>query len=294
MTITINKRLAQGVALCAAGMLSQTAMALCTDVTRANLQAAVTTAAALGLGGYSLPMWVTMVDESGRVCHVVNSGGVGTAGNANAFSNSTWLGSRVISAQKANTANAFSLDGYAISSANLYTPVQPGQSLFGLQESNPVNASGAYLGTAGSFGSSTDPLLSRRYGGVNVFGGGLALYDATGATKIGAIGVSGDTSCRDHAFAWQIRANLVTSSGTGAQPGGVGITTTNFSTTGVAKTVVDGVVITSALGDEMLINDGVAGTGISNTDTYWASWIHPACPNSLGASLTQANGFIVY
>jgi hypothetical protein len=37
---------------------------------------------------------------------------------------------------KANTANAFSLDGFALSSANLFSAVQPGGSLFGLQESN--------------------------------------------------------------------------------------------------------------------------------------------------------------
>ena len=47
-----------------------------------------------------------------------------------------WLGSRVISAQKANTANAFSLPGLALSTANLYSPTQPGGSLFGLQFSN--------------------------------------------------------------------------------------------------------------------------------------------------------------
>ena len=50
-----------------------------------------------------------------------------------------WPGSRVISAQKANTANAFSLPGLAFSTADLYSAVQPGGSLFGLQASNPVN-----------------------------------------------------------------------------------------------------------------------------------------------------------
>jgi len=39
---------------------------------------------------------------------------------------------RVISAQKANTANAFSLPQLALSTANLYSAVQPGGSLFGL------------------------------------------------------------------------------------------------------------------------------------------------------------------
>jgi hypothetical protein len=39
-----------------------------------------------------------------------------------------------------------------------------------------------------------------------VFGGGLALYKK--GVKVGAIGVSGDTSCTDHATAWKLRALL--------------------------------------------------------------------------------------
>jgi hypothetical protein len=52
-----------------------------------------------------------------------------------------------------------------------------------------------------------DPMVGRRIGGVNVFGGGLALYNAAGKV-IGAIGVSGDTSCADHHIGWRARANL--------------------------------------------------------------------------------------
>lgn len=39
------------------------------------------------------------------------------------------------------------------------------------------------------------------------FGGGLALYNSTGAL-IGAIGVSGDSSCADHNIAWRTRHAL--------------------------------------------------------------------------------------
>jgi len=42
---------------------------------------------------------------------------------------------------------------------------------------------------------------------VNVFGGGLALY-GQGQVVVGAIGVSGDTSCTDHMVAWRTRNNL--------------------------------------------------------------------------------------
>ena len=44
-------------------------------------------------------------------------------------------------------------------------------------------------------------------GGVNVFGGGLALYDSD-HNIVGAIGVSGDTSCADHNIAWRTRHRL--------------------------------------------------------------------------------------
>jgi uncharacterized protein GlcG (DUF336 family) len=118
-----------------------------------------------------------------------------------------WPGSRVISAQKANTANAFSLTGFALSTANLYAAVQPGGSLFGLQESNPVDATIAYDGKIEDFGTIKDPLIGERVGGVNVFGGGLALYNSSGEL-IGALGVSGDTSCADHIIAWKVRDAL--------------------------------------------------------------------------------------
>jgi hypothetical protein len=44
---------------------------------------------------------------------------------------------------------------------------------------------------------------------VNSFGGGLPLYTNTGTRKIiGAVGVSGDSSCADHNIAWRVRNNL--------------------------------------------------------------------------------------
>jgi uncharacterized protein GlcG (DUF336 family) len=154
-------------------------------------------------GGLGFPMWLTLVDGSGIVCAVVNSLD-NSAGNKDATAD-IWLGSRVISAQKANTANAFSTGKLALSTANLYSAVQPGGSLFGLQASNPVDAAVAYAGKASDFGTIRDGLVGERVGGINVFGGGLALYKA--GKKIGAIGVSGDTSCTDHVVAWKVRAS---------------------------------------------------------------------------------------
>jgi len=149
-------------------------------------------------GGLTLNMWATAVNRDGTVCAVVFTGTTWE---------DQWLGSRVISAQKANTANAFSLGGIAISTANLYSMVQPGGSLFGLQHSNPVDPAVAYAGAAANFGKTNDPMVGKRIGGVNVFGGGLALYTSEGK-QIGAIGVSGDTACADHNIAWKMRHAL--------------------------------------------------------------------------------------
>lgn len=149
-------------------------------------------------GGLNLDMWATIVDRSGTVCNVTFTGKSVDA---------QWPGSRVISAQKANTANAFSLPQLSLSTANLYSAVQPGGSLFGLQASNPVDTDVAYEGNASRFGSNRDPMVGERIGGVNVFGGGLALYNEKGEI-IGALGVSGDTSCADHNIAWRLRHDL--------------------------------------------------------------------------------------
>ena len=162
------------------------------------LQAALKAARALPNGGFNLDMWATVVNRDGVVCAVAFTG---------LNRGSQWPGSRVISAQKANTANAFSLPGLVLSTANLYSAVQPGGSLFGLQESNPVNTSVAYRGNPANYGQPNDPMVGGRIGGVNVFGGGLALYNSS-KELIGGIGVSGDSSCADHNIAWRTRNNL--------------------------------------------------------------------------------------
>jgi hypothetical protein len=53
-------------------------------------------------------------------------------------------------------------------------------------------------------------MVGRRIGGVNVFGGGLALYKKIkdAFSVIGGLGVSGDSSCTDHIIAWRIRQEL--------------------------------------------------------------------------------------
>ena len=175
-----------------------------------SLKAALEAATATESSGLNNQMWGTVVDRDGVVCAVAFTG---------VNRGAQWPGSRVISAQKANTANAFSLDsssntggsgqpnGLALSTANLYSAVQPGGSLFGLQESNPVDTQAAYAGPSSNHGAPQDPMVGHKIGGINVFGGGLALY-GPGKKIVGAIGVSGDTSCADHNIAWRVRNNL--------------------------------------------------------------------------------------
>jgi len=179
---------------------------------QAALQTALDAAVnAASNGGLGFNMWGTIVATDGTVCAVAFSG--------SQFSDQ-WLASRVISAQKANTANGLSLgegshmpasshfpNGLALSTANLYSAVQPGGSLCGLQHSNPVDPEVAYAANAVLFGTAHDPLVGTRVGGVNVFGGGLVLL-AKGGIRVGGVGVSGDTSCTDHMVAWHLRHNL--------------------------------------------------------------------------------------
>lgn len=163
-----------------------------------QLQTALESARAQSNGGFNLDMWGTVVNRDGLVCAVAFTG---------TNRGSQWPGSRVISAQKANTANAFSLPSLALSTANLYAAVQPGGTLYGLQHSNPVDTAVAYHGPAANFGQDDDPMVGHRIGGVNVFGGGLGLYNARGVL-LGGIGVSGDTSCADHNISWRTRHAL--------------------------------------------------------------------------------------
>lgn len=170
----------------------------------AQLKNALVKAVADESSGLNLDMWATIVDRDGVVCAVAFSGKDRGA---------QWPGSRVISAQKANTANAFSLDGLALSTANLYSAAQGtsaatplGGSLYGLQFSNPVDTDKAYR-NPNSYGTQWDAMVGNRVGGVNVFGGGLGLYNKS-KKVIGGVGVSGDTSCADHNIGWRVRAYL--------------------------------------------------------------------------------------
>lgn len=163
-------------------------------------------------GGLSFNSWAAIVANDGTVCAIAFSGSAYT---------DQWLASRVVSAQKASTANSLSLGkvsagaasangNFALSTANLYAASQPGGNLYGLALSNPVDTDTAYFmrneqpGIAADFGTDQDPMIGRPIGGVSVLGGGLALYDSKRG-KVGGLGVGGDTSCTDHVVAWRLR-----------------------------------------------------------------------------------------
>jgi uncharacterized protein GlcG (DUF336 family) len=134
-------------------------------------------------GGLFSPnrMWGAVVDRQGVLCNVTRS------------DPDAWPGSRDIAIAKAFTANAFSSHSLALSTANLYGPTQPGGSLYGLNNSNPFNPDFNAQGTGKGFA----------VGGIITFGGGVALY--SNGQVIGGLGVSGDTSCADHAIAYRMR-----------------------------------------------------------------------------------------
>lgn len=144
-----------------------------------------------------------VVNYSSDVYAVVKAS---SASTGNGAAPDPWPGSRAISAQKANTANSFSNVNSSISTAWLFPTVQNNGSLFGLQHSNPVDPRVVYRGDPTLNGTATDPMNGLKPGGVNVFGGGLALFQ--NGKVIGAVGVSGDTSCADHNIAWRTKTAL--------------------------------------------------------------------------------------
>jgi len=124
-------------------------------------------------------MWAAVVNRSGDVTQVVASTSDPTQ---------VWPGSEAIAKSKAYTANAFSLDSLALSTAQLYTFTQPGHSLSSLGQSNLA------LGNLTPRRATT---------GLIFFGGGVPLYKD--GKVIGGLGISGDTASCDHEIAKRVR-----------------------------------------------------------------------------------------
>ena len=230
---------------------------------------------ALTNGGLGNHMWGVIVDQDGKVCAVAFSG-------ANRLEQ--WPASRAIGGQKSNTAQSLSLPAGSggtvdtLSTANLWAATQPGGSLWGLQFSNPVDSAVAYGssnhggGSANNYGQTNDPMVGKFIGGVNVFGGGLALYDAAG-NKVGAVGVSGDTSCADHNVGWRTRDRL-----------GLDFVPSGLSAPGADDNIIYDVVMDAATGH------GVSASGFGHPDCGFGAAalngpIVVACPTGDGATV---------
>jgi uncharacterized protein GlcG (DUF336 family) len=134
-------------------------------------------------------MWGAIVNRNGELC---------TYATSTADPTQVWPGSQAIAKAKAYTANAFSLDSLALSTARLYTFTQPGHSLWSLGQSNLFEPK--FLAPPSGQGGGREQIA----GGLIFFGGGVPLYDGEGKI-IGGLGISGDTSCTDHEIAKRVR-----------------------------------------------------------------------------------------
>src|SRR5260370_11919720 len=160
-----------------------------------NLQAKLATVVNLpdANGGLFKPnrMWSAVVDRQGVLCSVVRS------------DPDAWPGSRSIAIAKASTANDFSTNKTALSTANLYSFTQPANtgvattfpagSLYGLNNSNPFNPEFQAQGSG----------IGKVPGGIITFGGGVALYMR--GQVIGGLGDSRDTASAGHPIAFRMR-----------------------------------------------------------------------------------------
>lgn len=151
-------------------------------------------------GGVYVHKWLVLMDSSGVVCAVVHS----LPADMDVATDLT-LAHRVYAAQKAFTTNSFSHNRGGLSSADLYLPALPSGTL---SSSTDLHTNVDFLaGDINTFGTTNDPLVGKRVGGFNGLGGGLTLYNKN-RKKVGAIGVSGDTSCSAHVVAWKVRELL--------------------------------------------------------------------------------------
>src|SRR5215813_2847095 len=158
---------------------------------RQFLKMAATTQTPIGGLFEGARMWVAVVNRDGELC---------SAAASTDDPSGVWPGSQAIAKAKAYTANAFSLDDFALSTARLYTFTQPGHSLSSLGQSNPFRSD--FLAPPSGQGGG----LNQIAGGLIFFGGGVPLYK--NGKIIGGLGISGDTSCADHEIAKRTRNNL--------------------------------------------------------------------------------------
>jgi uncharacterized protein GlcG (DUF336 family) len=164
-----------------------------TSALRALLNAAPGAGGTVGGLFNGTRMWGAVVNREGQVCAYATGGSPAAAEDPR----KVWAVSQAIAKAKAYTANGLSLDDLPLSTARLYTLVQPGHSLFGLNHSNPYEPRLVLPPSARGQGR------GEIHGGMITFGGGVGLY--RNGKVIGGLGVSGDTACADHEIAKRVR-----------------------------------------------------------------------------------------
>ncbi len=158
------------------------------------MKTAITTATAAEGSGL-ICKWATIVDRDGVVCAVA---------------------SRLDRERRPGSRDDLSAEGeyreciqprQTLLSPRICFPPSNRAVAFRLAGEQPRRDGRCLRGSFSNYGKSNDPMVGRKIGGVNVFGGGLALYNS-GRKVVGGVGVGGDTSCADHFIAWRVRKLL--------------------------------------------------------------------------------------
>lgn len=200
MRLNLEKPLARSIVfICATTALSANAADICPNKESRNdihhtLSELLSHAAEKG----DTDLWGTIVNHEGVVCAISHPEDTQSSAQPN---------SRLISAQKANTANIFSLPSFALSTANLHNATKTGGTLFGLYKNPTTHGTDNHISLQYEYGTINDPMIGDKIDGLNVLGGGLALYNSAGIL-VGALGISGDSPCTNHNIAWKIRHEL--------------------------------------------------------------------------------------
>lgn len=149
-------------------------------------------------GGAGLNFWGVVVDRDGIVRTVAFSG--------RNRSSQLPIG-RVVTAAKASTVNALSLNNFVISNPQLSGATQRNGLFQDLPDAYPISDV-VYRGPTRLFGTRKDPMIGRITGGATALGGGLALFNDDGEI-IGAMAIGGEVHpCADHNAVWMMRDAL--------------------------------------------------------------------------------------
>ena len=130
-------------------------------------------------GGLANDMWATIVNRDGVVCSVTfsgdNRGDQWLASPGNFRAKSQYRKFLLVSPRE--VVELMDSPCLRLICIQQFNPVAV---CLGFKKVIPVDTSIAYSGPSKNYGMPNDPMTGKKIGGVNVFGGGLALYNAEG------------------------------------------------------------------------------------------------------------------